>query len=188
MRKLINRWTAAILGGALAIGLASCMVADDPQAFPTPKPGPEFDILKKLEGTWDATMEVPGMPAANCTATYKMECGGLWLVSNFEGKFAGQPFQGKGLDSYNADKKKYVSVWVDSMLTTPYILEGTWDVEKKTLTMNGEMPEPGGKTVKSKTVSEWKDDDNFVFTMYAPNKEGKETAMFKITYKRKAAK
>jgi hypothetical protein len=91
-----------------------------------PKPGPEFDHLKTLVGTWDASVKMAGGESKG-TMTYKMELGGLWLVGNFEGEFGGQKFQGKGLDTYDAAKKKYVSIWVDSMGTTPMITEGGYD-------------------------------------------------------------
>src|SRR5262245_31986969 len=47
-----------------------------------PKPGPEHEILKKLVGEWDTTVRF-GKDESKGTATYKLECGGLWLVSNF---------------------------------------------------------------------------------------------------------
>ena len=96
-------------------------------------------------------MKGPGMDSKG-TMTYKMEVGGLWLTSNFEGEFAGQKFHGKGLDSYDAGKKKYVGVWVDNMVTSPLIMEGTYDKDKKQLTMTGGRPEPG-RTDKFKSVT-----------------------------------
>jgi hypothetical protein len=45
-----------------------------------PKPGPEHEMLKKLEGTWDLDDEVrPGGRVSKGTVVYKMELGGLWL-------------------------------------------------------------------------------------------------------------
>jgi hypothetical protein len=73
-------------------------------------------MLKKMEGTWEATMNVMGMDAKG-TMVYKMELGGLWLTSNFEGEFGGMKFTGKGIDGYDPMKKKYVGTWVDSMST-----------------------------------------------------------------------
>jgi hypothetical protein len=154
-----------------------------------PKPGPEHARLKSLEGTWEGNIKMtfPGMPAkeSKATATYKMECGGLWLVGNFVGEFDGKPFQGKELDSYDATKKKYVSVWVDSMGTLPMNSEGTYDKEKKRLTMTSEYPGMDGKLTKYTMVTDYKDDDNMVWTMSAPGKDGKDTVVMTITYKRK---
>lgn len=146
-----------------------------------PKPGPEHEALKKLEGTWDATMKFGGAESKG-TMVYKMEVGGLWLTSSFEGSFGGGKFSGKGLDSYDPAKKKFVSVWVDSMITSPMIMEGDYDKDKKTLTLTGDGIGPDGKKTKFKSVSEMKDDDTIHFSMYMG--DTKEPG-FTIDYKRK---
>jgi hypothetical protein len=151
---------------------------------PLPKPGPEHEHLKQMEGTWEANVKFPGGESKG-TMTYKMELGGLWLLSNFKGQFGGQPFQGKGIDGYDSVKKKYVSIWVDSMSMAPMISEGTFDKERKVLTMFGEGPAMEGKMTKYKSVIEIKDHDTMVFTMSGPLKEGKEQSMLTITYTRK---
>src|SRR5262249_39973388 len=176
MRKIV--WLLALwLGSEL---LPSSALAQPP----SPKPGPELEHLKKMEGTWEATVKSGG-PESKGTMTYKMDLGGLWLVSDYQGEFAGQKFQGRGMDSYDPNKKKYVGVWVDSMSTSPMITEGIYDPAKKTLTMTGEGPGQDGKPMKMKMVTEIKDDNNMVFTMYGPGPDGKEGAMMTITYKRK---
>jgi hypothetical protein len=116
---------------------------------------------------------------------YKMDLGGLWLVSEFEGEFGGLKFKGRGLDTYDAAKKKYVSVWADSMSTTPMMMEGTYDEKAKTLTLAGEGPGMDGPKTKYKSVLETKDDDTMLFTMSSPGKNGKDEVMINITYKRK---
>lgn len=150
------------------------------QEFP-PKPGPEHDQLKKWVGNWDCAITAMGNESKG-TATYKMELGGLWLTSTFEGDFGGLKFSGRGLDSYDAAKKKYVAVWIDSFSTSPLVMEGTYDKEKKTQTMTGEGPGEGGKLMKYKMVTVWKDDDTATFSMYMGDEK---EAGFKIVYKRK---
>jgi hypothetical protein len=164
-----------------AFALAALLAAPTVQAQEPPKPGPEHEVLKKLEGNWDLTMNAGGMESKG-TVTYKMELGGLWLVGSLESDFAGTKFQGKGLDTYDPAKKKYVSVWADSMSATPMLMEGTYDKEKKTLTMTGDGPGMDGKPTKWKSVSEMTDDNTINFRMYMG--DGKEPA-FTITYKRK---
>ena len=144
-----------------------------------PKAGPEHDVLKKLVGTWETTMTAGGMPSKG-TMTYKMDLGGLWLVSTMDGEMFGQKFSGRGLDSYDAGKKKYVSVWVDSMSTSPVVMEGTYDAAKKAMTLAGEGPGMGGKPAKYKSVTEWPGDDTVKFTMYM---DGGGEPAFTITYK-----
>jgi hypothetical protein len=167
----------------LLIVLAMACLVGPALAQQPPQPGPELDHLKHLEGTWDATVKSMGGESKG-TMVYKMDVGGLWLVGDFEGNFGPQKFVGKSLDSYDANKKKYVSVWVDSMSTSPMLSEGTLDKEKKAMIMTGEGPGMDGKTTKYKMVTELKDDDNMVFTLSSAQ-EGNEQAMMTITYKRR---
>jgi hypothetical protein len=167
----------------LAVCVAAALVAAARAADP-PKPPPEIDKIKAMEGTWDATIKM-GKNESKGTVTYKMEVGGMWLVGDFQGEFDGQKSQGKGLDSYDANKKKYVTVWVDSMAGSPLVLEGTYDKDGKVLTMTGEGVGMDGKPVKFKTTSELKDKDTMQFTMYGVDKDGKDQEMMSITYKRK---
>jgi Protein of unknown function (DUF1579) len=171
-------WMVAAVAVGFLVGWSA--LAQEP-----PKPGPEHDILKQLEGTWDATVKFAGNESKG-TQTYKMDLGGLWLLSKFDGTFGGQPFQGRGADSYDAKKQKYVGVWVDSMTTTPMLSEGTYDKEKKTLTMTSDHPGPDGKLAKHKMVSEWKDNDTIEWSMAVVGADGKDMPMMTISYKRKS--
>jgi hypothetical protein len=163
------------------VGLVAVLVAPLAKAQEPPKPGPEHEVLKKYEGTWDTTLKMMGMESKG-KSTYKMELGGLWLVTTYEGDLGGMKFQGRGLDSYDPVKKKYVSVWVDNMSTIPLLMEGTYDKAKKTLTMMGEGPGMDGKPTKYKAVSEWKDDNTVLFSMYGG---GAKEPEFTILYKRR---
>lgn len=164
-----------------AVAVLGFLTAPVARAQELPKPGPEHAMLKKMEGTWEATAKGGGTETKG-TMTYKMALNGLWLMSKFEGEFAGQKFEGHGMDSYDPMKKKFVSVWVDTMATSPLVLEGTHDKDKKTTSLSGEGPGMDGKPTKYRTVSEMKDDDNVVFNLYMG--DAKEP-MVTITYKRK---
>lgn len=145
------------------------------------KPGPEHEQLAKAAGTWDATMKFGNMESKG-TVVYKMELGGLWLVSNLESQVFGQKFTGKGLDTYDPVRKKYIGIWVDSMSTSPVTMEGNYDEKKKTLTMAGEGPGMDGKATKYRSITEMPNADTMVMTMYIG--EGKDPA-FTVTYNRK---
>jgi hypothetical protein len=146
-----------------------------------PKPGPEHEMLKKLEGKWDTTLKFGGKESKG-TVTYKMELGGLWLVGAHEAALFGQKFSGRSLDSYDPAKKKYISVWVDSMATAPLIMEGTYDKDKKELTMTGEGPGMDGKPTKYRSITKMPDADTMEMTMYVGDTK---EAGFSVTYKRK---
>jgi hypothetical protein len=145
------------------------------------KPGAEHAVLKKWEGAWNVTMKMEGMESKG-SQTAKMELGGLWLVSEFSCELGGQKFTGKGLDTYDATKKKYVSVWVDSMSTSPIVLEGTHDQEKHATTLVGEGNGPDGKPMKYKSITTWKDDNTVNFDMYMGDTK---TPSFTVIYTRK---
>jgi hypothetical protein len=161
---------------AMVLTLAAETRAQEP-----PKPGPEHEMLKKQEGIWNTTMKASGMEYKG-TVTYKMELGGLWLVGSLESDLSGQKFSGKSLDTYDAGKKKYVGVWADSMGTTPMLMEGTYDKDKKTLTMVGQGPGLDGKVTTWRSVSQMPDSDTIQMSMYVG--DAKEP-MFTVTYKRK---
>jgi hypothetical protein len=171
---------------ALVLLLFTAVAARAQQSPPTPKPGPEHAELKKLEGTWDAVMKMAAVPAPmKGVATYKMECDGMWLVSDFKMDDPAMKFQGKGLDGYDQTKKKFVGLWVDSMSTAPMLMEGTYNPATKTTTMTGEGPGQDGKPQKFKVTTRHTDDDHMAFQMYMVGADGKETPAFSIDYSRR---
>ena len=165
-----------MIAAVVAVVLAVPAVAQE-----APKPGPEHELLKKREGTWETTMKAGGTEFKG-TVTYKMELGGLWLVGSMESDLGGQKFYGKNLDTYDAGKKKFLSVWADSMGTTPMLMEGDYDKEKKTLTMVGDSPGPDGKPAKWKSVSVMTDADTIDMNMFVGDAKD---PMFTVVYKRK---
>ena len=171
--KRVSWFGAVVVAVVLAVPLAR---AQEP-----PKPGPEHEILKKHVGTWDLTMKFEGGESRG-TCVYKLDLGGLWLASTVESDLMGMKFSGRGYDTYDATKKKYVGVWMDSMSTSPMTMEGTFDAAKKSFTMTGEGPGMDGKPTKYKSVSEMPDDDTIIMKMWMG--DSKEPG-FTITYKRK---
>lgn len=147
-------------------------------------PGPEHKMLAESEGVWDAEIEFMG-GSSKGTMTYKMGLGGLWLIEDFEGDFGGLKFTGKGMSTYDPARKKYISVWIDSMSTSPMVSEGTYDEKTMIMTQVGMMPTPDGKQTKVTLKTQSKDKDTRVFTMTGPGPDGQPFEMMKITYKRR---
>lgn len=166
---------------SLAISFAALLFVSAARAQEMPKPGPEHEILKAMEGNWDLTMKIAGMDSKG-TVAWKMELGGLWLTGALECEMLGTKFTGKSIDGYDATKKKFVGVWVDSMSASPMMMEGTYDKDKKTMTMIGDGPGMDGKPTKYRSVSEMPDKDTINFSMFVG--DVKEPA-FTIVYKRK---
>ena len=149
-----------------------------------PSPGPEHEPLKRLEGEWTAKVKM-GEDESSGIMTCKLECGGLWLISSYQGSFGGMDFQGRGMDGYDPEKKKYVSVWVDSFSARPMLLEGSYDKGASTMTMTGEGPGLDGSPAKQKMVTRSSDNDHMTTTMYIVGADGTETQMMTIEYTRK---
>jgi len=172
---------------SLAAGLLLVVgsVSAQQSSPPPPTPGPEHARLKKLEGIWDAVMTTPDGKKTKGEMIYKMECGGLWLTSDYKGEHEGKPFHGKGFDSYDLATRKYVGVWVDSVMTNPLRIEGTYDEKTRTSTCTGECTGPDGKAMKMKLVTKTIDDDHETFEMNMIGPDGKETKGAVIEYTRR---
>ena len=171
----------ALVAGLVVVALAGGRVADAQELV---QPTEAHKGLKAMEGSWDATMKMEGAEFPG-EMTAKLECGGLWLVSEYKTDFGGVKFSGRGLDGYDTKKKKFVSIWVDSMTTAPMILEGDYDADKKQLVMTGNSQNEAGKPIKVKTVSKNDGEDHHVFEMFEVKDDGTEKSMFTIDYKRK---
>lgn len=146
-----------------------------------PKPSPEHKLLQGLVGTWEATMKADDKEHKS-TAVYKMDLGGLWLAGSMEGELFGSKFVGKSFESYHSAKKKYVSVWVDSMSTAPVVMEGDYNKEKKELTMVGEGPGHEGRMTKYRSITRFPTADTMEFLMYIGDTKD---PTFIVHYKRK---
>src|SRR5947209_7155795 len=95
----------------------------------------------------------------------------------------------QGLFAYLSSRhgllKNYVGVWVESMITSPMLIEGTYDASIKTSTSTGEAPGPDGKPMKVKLVTKMPDNDHQTFDMYMIGGDGKETKTMTIEYTRR---
>jgi len=153
------------------------------EGMPMAKPGPEHDVLKNMAGKWDAVVDAMGSKETG-TMTTELAMGGLWAISNYEGKMMGGPFLGHEIFGWDASKKKYVACWVDSSSASMALTEGTWDAATKTMTLSGESGDAmTGGTTKVMNKIKVLDPDHHTFEMYMGATEG--APMMTITYTRK---
>ncbi|MCI0340341.1 MAG: DUF1579 domain-containing protein [Planctomycetales bacterium] len=187
-----GRGTAAAAAGlflSIPLGVAPAQETAPPRSPEPPKPSVHHGRLRALLGTWDAEAQVPGSPGAppsrfKGVETNTLDCGGLWLVQEFQGEMMGRPFRGRGLMGYDLARKKYVAVWVDNWLTGLTTFAGTCDEEGKKFTLEGEGPDPAGKTIKQKSVIEVEDPETHTMTLTFVAPDGSETSM-EVTYRRR---
>jgi hypothetical protein len=175
---------------SVTLALGASVGLDGQDMPPLPKPGPEHDLFKMDEGTWDAVVELtpPGAPPMTSKGTQvdTVACGGLCLVTEFKGEMMpGMAFEGHGLTTYDRNKKKYVGSWTDSMSTGLSVSEMTYDPATRKGTAWMEGPDMTGTVVKSKSVSEYPDADHKVMTMYMTGPDGTEAPTLRISYTRR---
>lgn len=171
------------LAGMVALGLLAAAPLTA-QQFDV-KPGPEHAFLKEGEGVWDATARSPAGDSKG-ELHCNMALNGLWLLEHYKGEAGGQTFEGRGATSYDPARKKFVNVWIDSMVPSPMLSEGTYDKEKKILTLVGNMPTPDGKTMKARMTVTYRDANTKVLSLNATTPDGKEAELVEITYRRRA--
>lgn len=175
-------WHAPAAFSLTLIIFAAAAAGQQPEV---PKPGPEQALLQEMVGTWDCTVKMSETPGeSKGTSVSRMGLAGQWLMTDFEADLGGLPFQGHGLDSYDRAKKKYVSIWVDSMSTSPIVMEGDYDARTKTMTMTGEGPGMTGATVKYRNTTTHTDKDHQTFRMYLVE-GGEDTLMLTVEYTRR---
>jgi hypothetical protein len=117
--------------------------------------------LARDEGVWDAEVSMWVSPDSEPLKSKAVErnkmLGEMWLMGEFEGEFAGQPFQGRSATGYDPIKKKYVGGWLDTVSPFMWMMEGDYDVESHTLTMMGQgVDAMTGKTQKSKMITRYR--------------------------------
>ena len=141
------------MGGLTAWCVAVLIVAGGAMAQDVPKPGKEHKDLAKLAGKWKATVKEGFNSGQTGTSEFKVVCNGMWVASDF--KMDDGSFTGQGLDGYDAAKKKYVSVWVDSMGGPPLIFEGDWTEPGKTLVQTAKGVGPDGSVAEFRSVTKY---------------------------------
>ena len=155
--------------------------------------GPEHERFKDMLGSWQTSTKMwmaPGMEpmVSEGTAEFRLILDGRYIEQKYHCPSLGGPqgFEGLGLEGYDRTKKKYVSIWMDSMSTGIYISEGTVDPTGKIFTYFGRMDDPmtGQRDKVVKSIARIIDDDKVVFDMYDTLPDGTEFKNMEITYTR----
>lgn len=153
-------------------------------------PGKQHAKLVKAVGDYTLLIrswDTPGAPPSEerGTATRKMTLGGRVLVEMMQAKMHGQPFSGHGMTGYDNVSGKWWSTWNDSMSTGLMVSEGHCNLVDA-CTFNGSWNDPVTKgRVNARMESHWVTPATEVFTMYAPDSDGKQYKMMEITYSRR---
>ena len=172
-----NFWmsvSASLVSLTLCSGLVLAQAGEPSEGI-----APEHVFLKKFAGEWVSKAKsagVPGQPEMECsgTASYRM-LGQLWAVGEISGDMGGMEMRAVQAIGYDANKKKYVGTWIDSMMNHLWQYEGTVDSSGNKLTLEAEGPnfvEPG-KMAKFRDSYEFKSADHIIATSSVQGADGK---------------
>jgi hypothetical protein len=166
--------------------LATVAIANTTSAQEAPKPTAEHKVLAQDVGKWktEVQMFVPGQdePAkSEGTEVGEAICHGLFVQTVHKGEIMGMPFEGRSWMGYDTFKKKYTGTWVDNFGTSLYQMEGTYDADKKTMTVMMTGPNPmTGEDMSMKSVTTYIDDNTKTMEMFGPDPTGQSTEMVKM--------
>ena len=154
-------------------------------------PGEPHKLFSSLAGSWTTQAKEwmePGKPPKESTGTaeMKMLMGGRFLQQEFSGNMMGHPYSGMGIDGYDNIRKKYVTIWIDTMGTGIFLMEGTASPDGKTITLTGQHEDPSGGHMTHRAVWTIIDNNKQTFVMYGAHHGGEEHKMMEITYTRKS--
>jgi hypothetical protein len=190
----MNRFKLA--GAALVLCAASTACAtrqptssEEGGAPPSPVVA-ELQLFAKYAGAWDAEVEMAdeqgGAPTiTKAVANGRVACGGLWLITDFEGTMMGMPFSGHEVSGYDVLQKKYTMTWVDSMTPTASTGSGHFDAATNTMTMQVSGADAAGQPSNFRGVDTWTDADHHTWTMMVTGPDGNEFPAMTIRYSRR---
>ena len=153
-------------------------------------PSEPHKLFASLAGSWTTQAKEwmePGKPPteASGSADMKMLLDGRFLQQDFTCEMMGQPYTGMGITGYDNLRKKYVSIWFDTMSTGSFVMEGTGSADGKTITLKGQHDEPGGGHMTHRAVWKIVDSNTQTFDMWGNHGGGKEMKVMEIVYTRK---
>jgi Protein of unknown function (DUF1579) len=167
----------------LVVGFAT---ADDkPKEFPTE----QHKQLDVLVGTWDVavTFKIGGQERqGKSTCETKWVLDGKHLHQQYQSSMNGRPFTVVQILGYDANRKKFFELKLDSMDTGVMHNEGTISADGKTLSMRGERVDPmTGQAGKMRTVTTIADKDHYTLEWYLTGADGKEEKTVTLVHTRK---
>lgn len=161
--------------------------AADPQPA---SPSKEHQWLEQLAGEWETEAEAMFGPdmTFKCKGVEKARMvGGFWLVGEIDSKMMDKEMKGILTVGYDAQKKKYVGTWTDSMTPHLWKYEGSLDDSGKVLTLEADGPNPldPGKTAKFRDVIEVKSKDHKIMTSSMLGEDGKWLQFMTMHFRRR---
>ncbi len=178
------------MSGVIVTLLAGAVVLNAQPQLPGPEK--EHEWLKQLVGEWESESEmvmVPGQPPHKTKGKENVRAiGGLWVVSELTCESPMGPMTALMTLGYDAQKKKYIGTWIDSMMNHMWHYEGTLDATGKILTLEAEGPNMMDPTKRTKyrDAVEIRSKDHKILTSSALGDDGKWITFGTTNFRRKS--
>lgn len=151
------------------------------QEFPeAPAPTEEHAWLEKFVGEWESKSKAEASedePVVECSGVIKSRMlGGYWVVNELKTETGDMKIDALQTIGYDADKKKFVGSWIDSMSGFAWKYEGELNANRTKLSLEAEGPNfmsEGGKTTKFRDSYEFKTPNHVIATAEVLGEDGK---------------
>ena len=154
-------------------------------------PGEFHAHLGAMIGHWNfkskfrPAAEAPWSESAG-TSEIRWAMGKRFLIESVKGNMNHVPWEGMGITGYDNTKKKYTSMWIDSMSTGIMASFGTIDDSHKVITFMGTYDDAitGQKDKPSKTILRLINANKHVTEMYDRDEKGEWYMNLEVAYTR----
>jgi hypothetical protein len=153
-------------------------------------PGETHRFLGKQEGTWTEEVSIWMKPDEEpekytLTCVISMEHGGRYQQSSHTGEMAGMLFEGTSYLGFNNADKKFTMTAINNIGTGTLVLEGSWTIPGKTISLTGTMTSPGDKEkISIRQVITYIDKDTFMIENYDRKGNGEEYKSMEYKFSR----
>lgn len=155
------------------------------------EPVQQHKWLQKFLGEWTyegSCGAMPDQPPMKYTGTEVVRAiGDLWIVGESRGEMPGGGEAKMILTvGFDPEKGRFVGSWIGSMMTHLWTYEGELDASQRVLTLNTEGKMPGATGMsKFQDITEFKSDNERIFTARMLNGNGEWQQLMSTTYRRK---
>lgn len=162
-----------------ATGGAATGATEMPTPMPV-EPTAQHRWLERFVGRWESTSTCsmnPAQPVQGHGEEVVRSLGGLWVVAEGRGEMGPMSMNYLMTLGYDAAKKKFVGIWVDSVTGVMWNYQGSVDETTNTLTLESEGPMPDGSTVKMRDTTVFVDANHRTFTSEMQGPDGQWMTM-----------
>ncbi len=150
---------------------------------------PEHAWLRRFAGDWQAKVEgymdsdTPGFVTHG--EEHSRMLGDLWVLA--EGRNLSFPYAYQLTLGFDPARGRYIATWTDTMLPHLWTYDGTLDPEGRILTMDTEGPDPAepGRRARFREVTEFRGEDERVFTSSRQGLDGRWILCMRVELRRK---